>query len=124
MFVGELTPVPSLYQAPLRLTHGDSPPRHPGIGPPVRQCLGRLVLYQQPYALTHERFHCVMARPAPRLSGSFLLYKAHGLDSTWSDAFSDASDMSRSRAVPHQNTVFRQLANRLPWAALERATAE
>jgi len=53
-----------------------------------------------------------------------LLYKAHGLDSTWSDAFSDASDMSRSRAVPHQNTVFRQLANRLPWAALERATAE
>src|SRR4051794_22067420 len=59
-----------------------------------------------------------------RLSGSFLLYKLRGLDSTWSDAFSDASDMSRSRAVPHQNTVFRQLANRLPWAALERAIGE
>ena len=26
--------------------------------------------------------------------------------------------------MPHQNTVFRQLANRLPWAALERAIAE
>src|SRR4051794_29237493 len=60
----------------------------------------------------------------PRLSGSFLLYKLRGLDSTRSDAFSDASDMSRSQAMPHQNTVFRQLANRLPWAALERAIGE
>src|SRR4051794_7726832 len=32
--------------------------------------------------------------------------------------------MSRSQAMPHQNTVFRQLANRLPWAALERAIGE
>src|SRR4051794_11654677 len=64
-----------------------------------------------------------LGRPA-RLSGSFLLYKAHGLDSTRSDAFPDASDMSRSQAMPHQNTVFRQLANRLPWAALERAIGE
>ena len=70
--------------------------------------------------------HCyfVMLGLDPRLSGSFLLYKAHGLDSTRSDAFADESDMSRSQAVPHQNTVFRQLANRLPWAALERAIAE
>jgi Transposase DDE domain/Domain of unknown function (DUF4372) len=63
-------------------------------------------------------------KAVPRLSGSFFLYKSHGLDSTRSDAFPDESDMSRSQAVPHQNTVFRQLANRLPWAALERAIAE
>src|SRR3954452_21485779 len=65
-----------------------------------------------------------MAGHRPRLSGSFLLYRAHGLASTCSDAFPDESDMSRSQAVPHQNTVFRQLANRLPWAALERAIGE
>jgi len=29
--------------------------------------------------------------------------------------------MSRTRAVPHQNTVFRQLTNRLPWGVLGRA---
>src|SRR3954452_22094 len=65
-----------------------------------------------------------MAGHEARLSGSFLLYKLRGLDSTRSDAFPDASDMSRSQAMPHQNTVFRQLANRLPWAALERAIGE
>src|SRR4051794_32789367 len=33
-----------------------------------------------------------VAVAVPRLSGSFLLYKLRGLDSTRSDAFSDASD--------------------------------
>src|SRR3954453_23201906 len=75
-------------------------------------------LLQQLHVVTYS------AAAYPRLSGSFLLYKLRGLDSTRSDAFPDASDMSRSQAMPHQNTVFRQLASRLPWAALERATAE
>jgi hypothetical protein len=49
-----------------------------------------------------------------------LLYKAHGVDSTQFEAFPDESDMRRSSAVPHQNTVFRQLTNRLPWGLLDR----
>ena len=32
--------------------------------------------------------------------------------------------MNRTRIVPHQNTVFRQLANRLPWGALRRLVTE
>jgi IS4 transposase len=32
--------------------------------------------------------------------------------------------MRRTRAVPHQNTVFRQLTNHLPWGALERIIAQ
>jgi len=61
-----------------------------------------------------------MAGPSPRLSGWFLLYKAHGVDSNQFEAFPDESDMSRTRTVPHQNTVFRQLIKRLPFGALDR----
>jgi hypothetical protein len=49
-----------------------------------------------------------------------LLAKAHGVDSTWFDTFPDESDMRRIRAVPHHNTVFRQLTNQLPWGVLDR----
>jgi IS4 transposase len=62
-----------------------------------------------------------MAGLVPRLSGWFYLYKAHGADSTRFDAFADESDISRTRTVPHQNTVFRQLTNLLPWGELDRA---
>ena len=48
----------------------------------------------------------------------------HGVDSSRSDAFPDESDMRGTLAVPHQNTVFRQLTNQLPWAALDRLIAQ
>lgn len=32
--------------------------------------------------------------------------------------------MNRTRTVPHQNTVFRQITNRLPWAELDRLIAQ
>jgi hypothetical protein len=66
----------------------------------------------------------VMVSPCPRLSGSVLLYKAHGVDSTQFEAFPDESDMRRTSAVPHQNTVFRQLINQLSWATLERLISQ
>jgi len=65
-----------------------------------------------------------MARRDPRLSGSFLLYKLLSVDSTQSVSFPDESDMNRTRAVPHQNTVFRQVAQRLPWAQVNRLIRE
>ena len=61
-----------------------------------------------------------MAGPDPRLSGSFLLYKLHGVDSTQFEAFPDESDMRRTSTVPHQNTVFRQLIKQLPFGTLDR----
>jgi hypothetical protein len=65
-----------------------------------------------------------MAGLDPLLSGWFSLYKAHGVDSTRFEALPGESDMNRTRTVPHQNTVFRQLANHLPQAALRRLIAE
>jgi hypothetical protein len=53
-----------------------------------------------------------------------LLYKAHGVDSTRFEAFRGESNMRGAIAVPHQNTVFRQLTNGLPWGVLDRLTAE
>jgi hypothetical protein len=49
---------------------------------------------------------------------------AHGVDSTRFDAFPDESNMSRIPTVPHQNTVFRQVTKRLPWAEIDRLIAE
>lgn len=65
-----------------------------------------------------------MPGSSPRLSGSFLLYKVHGVDSTRSEAFRDESDMRITPAVPQQNTVFRQVTQRLPWARLQRLVQE
>jgi Transposase DDE domain/Domain of unknown function (DUF4372) len=53
-----------------------------------------------------------------------LVYKRHGIDSTQFGSFPDESDMNRTNAVPHQNTVFRQLLQRLPQATLQRLVGE
>jgi hypothetical protein len=46
--------------------------------------------------------------------------RVHDVDSTRFEALPGESDVRRTRIVPHQNTVFRQLTKRLPWAALRR----
>jgi transposase len=65
-----------------------------------------------------------MAGLVPRLSGSIVLYKWHGIASTQFGSFPDESDMNRTNAVPHQNTVFHQITQRLPWAQLNRLISE
>jgi hypothetical protein len=65
-----------------------------------------------------------MAGLGPQLSGSFFLYKAHDVDSTQFGSFPDESDMNRTLTVPHQNTVFHQVAKRIPWASLDRLITE
>lgn len=65
-----------------------------------------------------------MAGRVPRLSGSILVDAAHGVDSSRFEAFRDESNMRGAIAVPHQNTVFRQLTARLPWGLLDRLIAE
>lgn len=66
----------------------------------------------------------VMAGLVPRLSGSILLYEVHGIDSTQAWTFRDDPGHEEANAVPHQNTVFRDLIKRLPWAALDRLVGE
>jgi Transposase DDE domain/Domain of unknown function (DUF4372) len=53
-----------------------------------------------------------------------LVDAAHGVDSSRFEAFPDESNMRGSSAVPHQNTVFRQLTDRLPRGVLARLIAE
>src|SRR5277367_6191200 len=65
-----------------------------------------------------------MAGRDPRLSGLILVDKAHGADSSRFEPFPDESNMRGTPAVPHQNTVFRQLANRLPWGVVDRLVAQ
>jgi hypothetical protein len=50
-----------------------------------------------------------------------LLYKRHGIDSNQFASLPNESDMSRTSTVPHDNTVFQQLAKQLPHAALDRS---
>jgi hypothetical protein len=71
-----------------------------------------------------DHSYSVMAGLGPRLSGSFLLATVHGVDSTQFEAFRDESNMNRTRAVPHHNTVFRQLTKSLPWGVLDRLVAQ
>ena len=52
-----------------------------------------------------------------------LVDTAHGVDSSRSDAFRDESDMRGASAVPHQNTVFRQITKLIPWGVLDRLIA-
>lgn len=40
------------------------------------------------------------------------------------EALPGESDMKRTSIVPHQNTVFRQVSKRLPWAVIERSVAK
>ena len=48
------------------------------------------------------------------------MYKVPDVDSTRFEALPGESDMNRTCIVPHQNTVFCQLANRLPLGVLDR----
>ena len=52
-----------------------------------------------------------------------LVDRAHGVDSSHSEAFRDESDMRGTSAVPHQNTVFRQITKLIPWGVLDRLIA-
>src|SRR5580658_927334 len=61
-----------------------------------------------------------MAGTSPRLSGSICLGKAHGIDSNHFQSLATRLDMKRISAVPHTNTVFRDVLKRLPWSAFER----
>jgi hypothetical protein len=48
----------------------------------------------------------------------------HSVDSNQFEAFPDESDMRRTSAVPHQNTVFRLLIKQLPFGTLDRLIAQ
>src|SRR5208282_1338708 len=61
-----------------------------------------------------------MAGTSPRLSGSIFLGKAHGIDSNHFQSLATRLDMKRISAVPHTNTVFRDVLKLLPWSAFER----
>src|SRR6516165_2912917 len=65
-------------------------------------------------------FRGKVAGSSPRLSGWILVDMAHGVDSSQFEAFPDESDMRGASTVPHENTVFRQLTDRLPWGVLDR----
>src|SRR5258708_8176701 len=56
----------------------------------------------------------------PRLSGSILLCKAHGIDSHGVQSFATQLDMKSISAVPHTNTVFRDILKLVPWAAFDK----
>src|SRR5437899_10965414 len=64
--------------------------------------------------------NCVMAGTSPRLSGPILLGKAHGIDSNGFQGLTTHGNMKRIDAVPHMNTVFRDVLKLVPWAAFER----
>ncbi|MGO4871261.1 MAG: DUF4372 domain-containing protein, partial [Roseiarcus sp.] len=55
-----------------------------------------------------------------RLSGSILLAPAHGVDSNHFQSLATRLDMKRISAVPHTNTVFRDVLKLLPWSVFER----
>ena len=65
-----------------------------------------------------------MAGTSPRLSGWILLGKAHGIDSNHFQSLATRLDMKRISAVPHTNTVFRDILKLLPWSAFERLVEE
>jgi hypothetical protein len=56
----------------------------------------------------------------PRLSGSFLLCKAQGIDSNGVQSFATQLDMKRISAVPHTNTVFRDILKLVPWSEFDK----
>src|SRR3954470_17724707 len=57
----------------------------------------------------------VMAGLGPRLSGSFFVDKAHGVDSSVFQAFGDVLDREKDQAMLHQNSVFHGLLKHVPW---------
>ena len=80
----------------------------------------QLVLDALNMALATRRPTGVIHHSNPRLSGWILVDMAHGVDSSQFEAFPDESDMRGASTVPHENTVFRQLTDRLPWGVLDR----
>jgi hypothetical protein len=52
---------------------------------------------------------------AARLSGTFWLYIAHGIDSTGPGLLGNDPDTSGVNAMRHYNSVFHQLLKHLPW---------
>src|SRR5258708_15854117 len=61
-----------------------------------------------------------MAGLVPRLSGSILLCKAHGIDSNGVQSFATQLDLKRISAVPHTNTVFRDILKLVPWSEFDK----
>ena len=62
---------------------------------------------------------------AARLSGTFLLYIAHGIDSTGSGVVGEQSGHERGvNAMRHYNGVFHQLLKHLPWEELDALVKE
>ncbi len=61
-----------------------------------------------------------MAGLDPRLSGSIFLGKAHGIDSNHFQSLATHLDMKGISAVPHTNTVFRDVLKLLPWSTFDR----
>ena len=56
----------------------------------------------------------------PRLSGSFFAGQVHGIDSNGVQSFATQLDMKRISAVPHTNTVFRDVLKLVPWAEFDK----
>jgi DDE family transposase/uncharacterized protein DUF4372 len=50
----------------------------------------------------------------------FLLGKVHGIDSNGVQSFATQLDMKRISAVPHMNTVFRDILKLVPWAVFDK----
>ena len=61
-----------------------------------------------------------MAGTSPRLSGSFFVDKAHGVDSSVFQAFGDVLDREKDQAMLHQNSVFHGLLKHVPWDRFDR----
>jgi hypothetical protein len=49
-----------------------------------------------------------------------LLGKAHGIDSNGVQSLATHQDMKRISAVPHTNTVFRDILKLVPWSEFDR----
>src|SRR5665213_1594349 len=50
----------------------------------------------------------------------FLLGKVHGIDSNGVQSFATQLDMKRISAVPHMNTVFRDILKLVPWSEFDK----
>lgn len=67
---------------------------------------------------------CINMPSCPGLShgcpARFLLGKVHGIDSNGVQSFATQLDMKRISAVPHTNTVFRDILKLVPWAEFDK----
>src|SRR5258705_1757244 len=50
----------------------------------------------------------------------FLLFEVHGIDSNGVQSFATQLDMKRINAVPHTNTVFRDILKLVPWSEFDK----